>query len=88
MTVLQTVLTFVVAPLGLYALIAAATFAGRRGRRRRYTPGRPWPYPAVLWTADPQGAGLPPLDVAPADPRVGVLTDAGSKATGGARGSW
>jgi hypothetical protein len=86
-SVLQTVLTFVVAPLGLYLLIGAATLA-RRSRRRKYKEGRPWPYPPVLWTADPEGADLPPLADAPADPRVGVLTDGGSKPSGGARGSW
>lgn len=86
-SVLQTVLTFVAAPLALYLLIAAPTIA-RRGRRRKYKAGSPWPYPPVLWTADPEGADLPPLADAPVDPRVGVLTDGGSKTSGGARGSW
>ena len=86
-SVTQTVLTFFVVPLGLYLLIGAATQARRR-RRRRYKMGQPWPFPPVLWTADADEAGLPPLADAPADPRVGVLTDGGSKHSGGARGSW
>lgn len=86
-SVWQTLLTFVLAPLGLYLLVGLVTFA-RDIRRRKYRAGRPWPYPPVLWTADPEGAGLPPLPDAPADPRVGVLIDGGSKRAGGARGSW
>lgn len=85
-SVFETVLTFVGIPLGVYLLIGLATFARRR--RRTYKAGRPWPYPPVLWTADPQEADLPPLADAPADPRVSVLTDGGSKPSGGARGNW
>ncbi len=88
MSVLQTVLVFWVVPLGLFLLIVLATQLGQRRRRRyRYRPGRSWPYPPLLWTADAQGAGLPPLDDAPADPQIAALTG-GSETTGGARGSW
>lgn len=78
MSIQDTVLLYVVPPLGLYVLIALLVVAGRRRPRRpRYRPGRPWPYGPLFWTANPQGAQLPEPDE-----RVA------SGARGGARGEW
>lgn len=77
MSVLQTLLTFVVPSVGLYLLIAVLVALPRRTRRPRYRVGRPWPFEPLFWTANPRGAGLP----AP-DPRSAT----GER--GGARGSW
>ncbi len=86
MSVLQTVLTFVVAPLGLLLLIAASVIPGRGGRRRRYRPGGPWPYPPVLWTADSLGADLP--EIQPRPVIRSLAAEALPTVGGGARGSW
>lgn len=76
MSVLETVLYFVVPSVGLYLLIAVLVVAPRLSRRPRYRTGQPWPYPALWWTADPEGEQLPVVD--------GPVTDE----RGGARGSW
>lgn len=77
MSVLDTVLVFGVAPLGLYLLIALMAAAPRVGRRPRYRVGQPWTFEPLWWTANPEGAQLPP----PAE-----HVTSGQK--GGARGSW
>lgn len=77
MTVLETILTYVVPTVGLYLLIVALVIVPRRGGRPRYRVGRPWPYEPMFWTANPEGARLPAADGHPV---------AGDR--GGARGSW
>lgn len=77
MTVLETVLTFVLPAVGLYLLIAVLVAGPRRARRPRYRVGQPWPFEPLFWTANPQGAQLP----APEDRAV-----IGER--GGARGNW
>jgi hypothetical protein len=78
-TVLETILTYVVPTVGLYLLIVLLVVVPRRSRagRQRYRVGQPWPYEPVFWTANPQGAQLPAADGHPV---------AGDR--GGARGSW
>lgn len=77
MSVLETVLIFVVPAVGLYALITLAVVGPRLARRPRYRVGQPWPYPPLWWTANPKGAELPPAE---------GHAVAGER--GGARGSW
>jgi hypothetical protein len=74
-SVWETVLRFVVPPVGLYLLIALLVVGPRWARRPRYRPGRPWPYEPLFWTASPPGAQEPDRGVA-----------AGER--GGARGDW
>jgi hypothetical protein len=76
-SVLETVLYFVVPTVGLYALIAVLVVAPRRARRARYRVGQPWNYAPLWWTANPEGAQLSPPDPRPA-----------TGERGGARGSW
>jgi hypothetical protein len=76
-SVLQTILYFVVPSVGLYLLIALLATAPRLGRRPRYRSGQPWPHQPLWWTANPRGAQLPAVD-------GHVVT--GER--GGARGSW
>jgi hypothetical protein len=76
-SVLETILYFVVPTVGLYLLIALLVVAPRLARRPRYRVGQPWPHPPLWWTANPQGAQLPAVD-------GHVVT--GER--GGARGSW
>lgn len=75
-SVLETVLYFVVPSAGLYVLIAVLVAAPWR-RRSRYRAGRPWTYPPLWWTADPDGSHLP-------EPDPQVITGS----PGGARDSW
>jgi hypothetical protein len=76
-TVFQTVLFLVVAPIVLYVLIALLAAAPRIGRRPRYRVGQPWTFDPLWWTANPAGAQLPP-----------VAEHLVSGGKGGARGSW
>lgn len=77
MSVLETILVFVVPTVGLYLLIVALVVVPRRARRPRYRTGQPWPYGPLWWTANPEGAQLPAAD---------GHHVAGDR--GGARGSW
>lgn len=77
MTVLETVLMFVLPPIALYLLIALLVVVPRRARRPRYRPGQPWPYEPLFWTANPAGARLPEPEDRPVH---------GER--GGARGNW
>jgi hypothetical protein len=76
-SVLETVLYFVVPAVGLYLLIALLVVAPRMARRPRYRVGQPWPHQPMWWTANPQGAQLPAVD---------GHAVAGQR--GGARGNW
>jgi hypothetical protein len=76
-SVLETVLIFVAAPAGLYLLIALLAAAPGFSRRQRWRVGQPWPHRPLFWTANPEGARLPPPSAGPA------VTE-----HGGARGSW
>jgi hypothetical protein len=74
-TVVETLLTFVVVPGVLYGGMALVISARRRGRRPRYRVGDPWPYEPLFWTANPEGAHLP-------------AGTAGSDTRGGTGGTW
>ncbi len=80
-SVLETILVYVLIPAGIFLLIAL--LAARKGltRRTRYRPGDPWTYPPVWWSANPAGAELP---------EVGAHADAtqSGSSRGGADGSW
>jgi hypothetical protein len=80
---LETILFFVVPPVGLYLLIVLLVVAPRMHRRPRYRVGQPWPYPPMWWTANPRGAHLPPADHGPAVHGGHAVTE-----RGGARGIW
>jgi hypothetical protein len=82
-TVLETILYFVVPSVGLYLLIVLLVVGPRMSRRPRYRVGQPWPYEPMWFTANPRGAHLPPADHAP------VVHGAHAPIErGGARGSW
>ena len=83
MSVLETILYFVVPTLALYFGIALLVVAPRMARRPRYRVGQPWPHEPMWWTANPQGAHLPAAD----HPHVAAGARAGTE-RGGARGNW
>lgn len=74
---LQTVLVFVLVPLGLFLVVSLLAAGRRRQRPTRYRPGEPWHHEPVWWTANPTGA--PPPE------QTEHLTTAGK---GGAEGGW
>ncbi|MCW0212467.1 MAG: hypothetical protein OJJ54_03840 [Pseudonocardia sp.] len=78
MSVVETVLTLVVPPVALYAVIALLVMAPKRSRRPRYRSGQEWPFEPLFWTANPEGAHLPAHPAVPA----------ASSPKGGARGHW
>lgn len=90
MSVLQTILYLVVPPVGLYLIIVLLVVGPRMARRPRYRSGQPWPHEPMWWTANPEGAQLPPVDddhqAAPQAHGVGPARS--SLERGGARGSW
>jgi hypothetical protein len=83
-SVVQTILVFVLIPAGIYGVIALLTLWPKFARAPRYRPGQPWSYEPVWWSAggvvDPRQTGVP-AEPAPVDPSV-------STARGGARGNW
>ena len=74
---LQTVLVFVLVPLGFFLLISLLAGGRRRQPRPRYRPGEPWRHEPVWWTANPAGAPVPEQ-----------TQRAASAAKGGADGGW
>lgn len=81
MSVVQTVLVFVVIPLGAIGLIVLAVYGKTLLRQpNRYRPGRPWNYPPSWYVPHPAAVAG-----AAAHPEI---EGAGTQAMGGASGEW
>jgi hypothetical protein len=85
-SVVQTVLIYVLIPAAFYGVIALLTLWPKSARAARYRVGQPWTYDPVWWRA----AGVVSAnhtgtqgqtETTPADPSVRT-------AHGGARGNW
>ena len=87
MSVLETILYFVVPSVGLYVLIGLLVMGRRTARRQRYRVGQPWAYEPLFWTANPEGAHLGAAHDDHADDHGVAGARAGAE-RGGARGSW
>lgn len=81
MTVVQTVLVYVLIPAAVYGLIALLTLVPKKSRAPRYRPGQEWSYDPVWWSANPVGH-----QVESHVERESVTT--ARTARGGARGNW
>ena len=77
MSPLQTFLVFGVPVIGVYFLVSLAVVGPKQAKRKRHRVGEAWGYEPLWWTANPEGAHLPPPHARAA---------AGER--GGARGSW
>ena len=91
MSVWETILYFAVPSVALYLGIALLVVAPRMARRPRYRVGQPWPHDPMWWTANPQGAHLPPVDHSAdhnADHGPALVGARAGVERGGARGSW
>lgn len=84
MTVVETILVYVLIPAAIYGVIALCTLGPSRVSSPKYRPGQPWTYEPVWWSAsgvvDPRQTGVP-TEQAPPHPSVRT-------ARGGARGNW
>lgn len=84
MSVVETVLVYVLIPVGALALLALLTMAPRMRKRPRYRSGQPWDHAPVWWSANPDGVG--------ASRRAGAGQPTSTSDTsivgGGARGTW
>jgi hypothetical protein len=56
LSISSTVLVFVIIPLAFIAIVAALTLGGsdRKGRRKRYRPGRPYDFQPIWFLASPE----------------------------------
>ena len=84
MTVAETILVYVVAPLAIVVLFAALIFLPGGRKRPRYKSGQPWEHAPVWFEPHPDGSGGHGGHAA---------LEAGASATtagplGGARGTW
>jgi len=95
-SVVETILVFVVAPAAVVGVMALLIW-GRGGTRGpRYRPGREWPYEPVWYAPHPLAVQDPPHDEHPRRPRLpsggsartGTSVEPALTAAGGARGTW
>lgn len=94
MSVVQTILVFVVIPVTVVGVMAVLLWGPGLAQAPRYRPGRDWPYEPVWYAPHP----LAVLDIVEDDsPARAQLTAGsgstmrpagGSTAAGGARGTW
>ena len=85
MTVVQTLLVFVVIPAAIYGVIALLTLVPKMSRAPKYRSGQEWTYDPVWWSANTGDTG------AHADSSVAADAQAGEPvrtARGGSRGNW
>lgn len=102
MTVVETVLVFVVLPLGIVAVIGLLTVAPSAMRGQiRYRPGRPWTYDTAWWLPEsetsapaapaalggPGGNHRPALEAGATAPAA-LPAGPVTAAAGGASGEW
>jgi hypothetical protein len=79
-SVVQTVLVFLLIPAVVYLVVFGLTVGRKASRKPRYRSGEAWDYEPVLWTANPAGAHLPAERSDTVEPT--------NAQTGGARGHW
>ncbi|WP_414940628.1 hypothetical protein [Amycolatopsis sp. cmx-11-51] len=87
MNLVETILVFAVIPLAIYAICGVATLRSKGAGVARYRPGQPWEYPAMWWSANPDGVGARHSH-ANVGGATAVGASDGTTVTGGARGNW
>ncbi|MBA3295274.1 MAG: hypothetical protein H0T40_16470 [Geodermatophilaceae bacterium] len=96
MSVVETILVFVVAPAAVVGVMAVLIWGPRAARAARYRPGREWPYEPVWYAPHPLAVQDMSHDEPPARrPQLSAGSSATTAATGtattaagGARGTW
>jgi len=84
-SVVVTVLVYVLIPAGVLAGIALVLIAPRLGTRPRYRSGQPWDFDPVWWSANPAGLAAA-RQYSPASELTARATV--TAVGGGARGTW
>ncbi|WP_410569578.1 hypothetical protein [Amycolatopsis sp. cmx-4-61] len=84
MNVVETILVFAVIPLAIYGLAGLLTLRRRSGGAPRPRSGQAWDYPAMWWSANPEGAGTGHGHTAIEN----SAPEGAPTAAGGARGNW
>lgn len=82
-SIVETILVFVVIPGAIYGLVSLATLRKKFAGAPRYRPGQEWDYPPVWWSANPEGVRETHRDTPD-----GYDPGSASTARGGASGSW
>jgi hypothetical protein len=86
-TVVETLLVYVAAPLAVVALLALLTLLpGARNRRARYKPGQPWEHEPIWW--EPHTASGGHGSGHDGSHALTAGTSASARPYGGARGTW
>ncbi|WP_328450819.1 MULTISPECIES: aa3-type cytochrome oxidase subunit CtaJ [unclassified Amycolatopsis] len=86
MNVVETIVVFAVIPLAIYGFAGLLTLRRKSGGAPRHRPGQAWEYPAMWWSANPDGVGE---GHRPAGAENDVVAGgATATAAGGARGNW
>jgi hypothetical protein len=87
-TVVQTVLVFVLIPAAIYGVIALLTMAPKMARSPKYRSGQEWTYDPVWWSANLGGAGSHGAHADSSEATDAPAGDPVRTARGGARGNW
>lgn len=85
MNVVETIVVFAVIPLAIYGFAGLLTLRRKSGGAPRHRPGQTWEYPAMWWSANPEGVGE---GHGHAGAGNSVVAAGATTAAGGARGNW
>ncbi|HEX3781496.1 MAG TPA: hypothetical protein VHX38_17690 [Pseudonocardiaceae bacterium] len=89
MTVVQTVLVFVLIPAAIYGVIALLTLVPKMARSPKYRSGQEWTYDPVWWSANLGGHGSHDAHADSSEDAEDAQTGEPVRtARGGARGNW
>lgn len=86
MNVVETIVVFAVIPLAIYGLAGLLTLRRRSGGAARYRSGQAWDYPAMWWSANPDGVGH--RQAGAENAAENSAPEGAPTAVGGARGNW
>ena len=87
MNVVETIVVFAVIPLAIYGLAGLLTLR-RRSAAPRYRSGQAWEYPAMWWSANPEGVGEGHRHAGAENAAENSAPEGAPTAVGGARGNW
>jgi hypothetical protein len=94
LSILSTILVFVIIPAGVIILVASLVLSGsdRTRRTRRYRPGRPYDFQPIWFLASPERVGAAGQHAHPAIEGPALEDSTGARVrpgpTGGASDSW
>jgi hypothetical protein len=86
--VVETIVVFAVIPLAIYGLAGLLTLRRRSGVAPRYRSGQAWEYPAMWWSANPEGVGEGHRHAGAESAAENSAPEGAPTAAGGARGNW